>query len=193
MAPVIALLAPLVKDLVANGLNLLAGGVMAKGKEWVEEKTGLNLDEIQSANDAKRLEFRQAEMKHEELLLQAQLEGRKLDIQEVAAYLGDVKSARERESAVVAVPTAPYLNKVITPVLAIGILTGSFGGLWYLINIVDADWNPAQKDIIFIVLGALTAMATQVISYYFGSSRGDAANSQALQDVAKKAVNGSKG
>ncbi len=186
VAPLALVVAPIIKDLIANGLSLLAGGVMAKGKEWVEEKTGLNLDEIQQADDAKKLEFRRAEMQHEEVLMQGQLEGRRLDMQELSAYLGDTASARQREAAIAVAPAAPYLNKIITPLLAIGILVCAFGGMLYLLNIVDAEYNPAQRDIILLILGALIAMATQVVSYYFGSSRGDAATSQAMQDVIKR-------
>lgn len=104
------------------------------------------------------------------------------------AILGDMESARDREAKIATAETAPYLNKIITPLLAIGIIAGVFGGMAWLIGIVDADLNPSQKDIIIYVLGALTAMGTQVISYYFGSSKGDAAKDQAMRDLMKKAV-----
>lgn len=103
------------------------------------------------------------------------------------AVLGDLASAREREAKVATSEAAPYLSKIITPLLAIGIITGVFGGMGWLISVVDADLNPSQKDIIIYVLGALTAMGTQVISYYFGSSRGDAAKDQTIKEIMKKA------
>ena len=193
MAPLIALVAPIVKALMENGLSTLAGAVVAKGQEWVEEKTGLDLSQAPKATPEQLLAMKQAEMKHEEILLQGQLEGRKLDLQEVMAYLTDTDSARKREVGIMQGPSTPYLNKIITPVLAIAILAGSFGGMMYLLNVVDAEYNPAQRDIILLILGSLISMAVQVVSYYFGSSRGDAANSQALQDVLKRSVSNGLG
>ena len=44
--PIPALLAPL----LAQGLSLIGNAVMAKGKDWVEEKTGVRLDQIGRAH-----------------------------------------------------------------------------------------------------------------------------------------------
>ena len=38
-------MAPLIAALLQNGLGLLGIAVLAKGKEWVEEKTGLDLEQ----------------------------------------------------------------------------------------------------------------------------------------------------
>src|SRR5688572_16674895 len=43
------------------------------------------------------------------------------------AYLEDVASARSREVQVATSASAPYLNKIIVPCLAIGVLALSFG------------------------------------------------------------------
>lgn len=99
--------------------------------------------------------------------------------------VADLNSARERESKIATSESAPYINKIVTPILALGIILGVFGGMLWLVRIVDGDINPAQKDVVIYILGALTAMGTQVISYYFGSSRGDAAKDQALRDIAR--------
>ena len=45
--PIPALIAPL----LAQGLGLISNAVLAKGKEWVEEKTGVKLDQPLSAED----------------------------------------------------------------------------------------------------------------------------------------------
>ena len=45
--------------------------------------------------------------------------------------------------------------------------------------------NSPMKDIVVYILGALTTIATQVVSYFFGSSHGSAEKTKALQEIAK--------
>lgn len=101
------------------------------------------------------------------------------------AAVADLASARERESKIASAADAPYINKVITPYLALIVLVSVFSGMFLLVYLSDGNMKPVQKDVIIYILGALTAMGTQVISYYFGSSRGDAAKDQALRDIMK--------
>lgn len=79
--PIPALLAPL----LSQGLSLIGNAVLAKGKDWVEEKTGVKLDQPLSAEDTMRL--RQYEMEHEEELLRLRIEEKKLGIDELTVML----------------------------------------------------------------------------------------------------------
>jgi hypothetical protein len=42
------------------------------------------------------------------------------------------------------------------------------------------------KDIVIYILDALTTVATQVVSYYFGYNSGSASKSRALSTIAKR-------
>lgn len=75
--PIPALLAPL----LSQGLSLIGNAVLAKGKDWVEDKTGVKLDQPLSAEDT--LKLRQYEMDHEEELLRLRIEEKKLGIDEL--------------------------------------------------------------------------------------------------------------
>ena len=75
--PIPALLAPL----LSQGLSLIGNAVLAKGKDWVEEKTGVKLDQPLSAEDT--IKLRQYEMDHEEELLRLRIEEKKLGIDEL--------------------------------------------------------------------------------------------------------------
>lgn len=79
--PIPALLAPL----LSQGLSLISNAVLAKGKDWVEEKTGVKLDQPLSAEDT--LKLRQYEMEHEEELLRLRIEEKKLGIDELEMML----------------------------------------------------------------------------------------------------------
>ena len=98
------------------------------------------------------------------------------------SYLADTASARDRDAKVSTSAEAPFLNKIIVPCLAIGILAASFLVFGVLL-FVKVD--PAHKDILVYVLGVLSAIDTQVVAYYFGSSAGSTAKDQTI----KRALN----
>jgi len=62
------------------------------------------------------------------------------------------------------------LNKIVTPILALSVIALTFA-LFYILMFKQVG---TEKDIIIYVLGVLSAVCTQVISYYFGSSQGSA-------------------
>jgi hypothetical protein len=62
------------------------------------------------------------------------------------------------------------------------VTAGFFGVLGYMLK-----WKiPAEgHDAMLLMLGALGAAWTSVVSYYFGSSSGSAAKDQTISDIAK--------
>jgi len=177
-----AALVAILKPLLANGLGLVANAVMAKGKDYVEQKLGVELKPDMTADEIIRLKT--AEMEHEEGLLKLKLEENKLDLQELELFLKDTNSAREREVQIVTSSQAPLLNKIVTPVLALTLLTMTF----VLFGVVMFDNNPVEptrKDILIYILGVLSALSTQITSYYFGSSQGSKDKGDQLKEIMK--------
>ena len=101
------------------------------------------------------------------------------------AYMADTASAREREMAIATSDKAPTINKVIGPYLAISILGGAMILFLCMIFGVDETFGTGQKEIMLYILGVLSSMCTQVVSYFFGSSRGDAAKDQHIRELMK--------
>lgn len=101
------------------------------------------------------------------------------------AYLADVDSARIREATVATSESAPYLNKIITPILALGVLIATFG-LFAFVLFDKGAIDPTRKDILIYVLGVLSAIATQIVAYYFGSSKGSADKNSAIDKMLNK-------
>ncbi|TXH10780.1 MAG: hypothetical protein E6R04_04345 [Spirochaetes bacterium] len=64
------MVAPIIAGLVKAGASLLAGVVASKGKEVVEQKLGINLDDM-LGTEAGRIKLRQLEIEHEEFLVNA--------------------------------------------------------------------------------------------------------------------------
>ncbi len=123
--------------------------------------------------------------------MQYELQMATLGLQETQAYLGDTASARDNQSRVQESEHASWLAKNIHPVLAFAIIGLTFFMYWYIV-FSDASAskimapNSPMKDIVIYILGALTTVATQVVSYFFGSSSGSADKSKALNALAKK-------
>jgi len=175
-------LAAIVQPLLANGLGLVANAVMAKGQAWVEGKTGVKLQPNMPPEEVAKLQM--AQMEHEEELMRLKLEENKLDIEELTLRLKDTDSARDREIQIATSDKAPLLNKVITPILALALLLITFA----LFAVVMFDHSPvdsSRKDILIYILGVLSAISTQIVSYYFGSSQGSKDKSEALEKALK--------
>ena len=130
-------------------------------------------------------EAEQAKLKLFELQQSGELAKMANDAEITKAYLNDVNSARNREAQVATSESAPYLNKVITPILAIGVLVATFG-LFSFVLFDKGTIDPTRKDILIYVLGVLSAIATQIIAYYFGSSKGSADKNTAIDNLLRK-------
>jgi hypothetical protein len=177
-AAIQAILTPL----LGNGLNLVANAVMAKGKDYVEKKLGVELKPDMSPEDLAKIQI--AQMEHEEELLKLRLEEDKLDLAELEMLLKDTNDARVRETQIVTSDKAPLLNKLITPILALGLLGITFT-LFGIVLFQASPIDPSRKDILIYILGVLSAVATQVVSYYFGSSQSSKDKTEALKEAMK--------
>jgi hypothetical protein len=175
-------LAPIVSQLLTNGLGLIANAVMAKGKDYVEKKFDVKLTPEMTSEDLTRLQM--AQMEHEEELLRIKLEDNKLDLAKYELSLKDTGNARKREIEIATAENAPLLNKVITPILALAII-GITMGLFSMVMFDNTPVEPSRKDILIYVLGVLSAVSTQVASYYFGSSSSSKEKTDALKEAIK--------
>ena len=99
---------PLILGLLSSGLRLVANAVLVKGKEFIKEKTGIDLEDSKaSLSEEDIATLRQFEIEHEEELLRLQLEENKLGLEETKAYLADVQDARAQQTAVQMSKDAP--------------------------------------------------------------------------------------
>lgn len=112
-----------------------------------------------------------AELAHEENIFGKEVEDR--------------QSAREREAQIAVAADAPLINKVVTPILAIGVVALTFllfGAVVFQNEVVDAS----RKDLAIYVLGALSSICGMVVSYYFGSSSGSTQKTDYMENLLKK-------
>jgi hypothetical protein len=105
------------------------------------------------------------------------------ELAQLEAQVKEMQSARDREVQIATSANAPMLNKIVTPILALGTVGLTFI-LFGVIIFVDVDTD--SKDILIYVLGALTSAVTMVLGYYFGSSAGSKEKSAQLDDIMEK-------
>lgn len=121
-----------------------------------------------------------------EAAAKAQLELTKLaqegELEKLANEVKDRSDARNRELQIATSEAAPLLNKLVTPLLALGSVILSFALFAVLIFI---EVKPEAKDILIYILGVLSAAITQILSYYFGSSVGSKDKDEKIKGLVK--------
>lgn len=143
----------------------ISAGIEFAGK--VVDRIWPDATEQQKAEASKVI----AEMAHDEAMFK----------EEVA----DRASARDREAQIAIAEFAPLINKIVTPILAGSTVVLSFllfGLVLFDNDVIDSN----RKDLIIYILGALTTVVTQVISYYFGSSSGSVQKTDYIEQLTKK-------
>lgn len=76
------------------------------------------------------------------------------------------------------VASAPWLTKHIASILAISTVILSFIFFFFLVFLkLESD----KKDIVIYILGVLSAIDMQIISFYFGSSKESEAKNRMIQ------------
>ena len=105
-----------------------------------------------------------------------------IDVKKLEMEHKDRQDARNREIQLATNDSVPFINKIVTPVLALGVVALSFVLFAVLIFV---EVTPEAKDILIYILGVLSAAVTQILSYYFGSSQGSKDKSAEIKALTK--------
>jgi hypothetical protein len=160
----------LLKNVAPVLATAVAGPAGGAAVGWIASKLGIPDDTIEGVTAALTGNPEMA-MKLKEL----DLEYAKLDAQ-------DRDSARNREIEI-AKSDVHFITKNITSILAIAILTGA---LIIPMLVFFVDFPDSQENILIFVLGSLFGIATQVVSYYFGSSQGSKDKTEEIKGMIKR-------
>lgn len=158
--------------------------LFSNGASSLVEAVGDAIDKTVTSDEERKAlenEIRKANLQHEATMAT-------LGLQENQVYLADTASARDNQTRVQTSKHSGWLSKNVHPVLALLIILLTFWMFWYIVFSGDNNGSilaqrPEMKDIIIYILGALTTVATQVVSYFFGSSSGSADKNKALEGM----------
>lgn len=128
--PVAALLAPLLKGLIANGLGTLAGAVAAKGKEFIEDKIGVKIPDSPSGLTPEMLQqLKVKEIEHEEFLIEAGLREKAMELEADAKASAQVSDRWKFDMT-----SDSWLSKNVRPIVllywTLTISVMAFAGRW---------------------------------------------------------------
>jgi hypothetical protein len=108
---------------------------------------------------------------------------KELDLEYAKLEVQDRDSARQAYAQVATSEYATKLDKVVVPVLALGVV----GLAFTLIGVLMFVNTPQdQQQIIIFALGFITSAAGQVLSFYFGSSQGSKDKTEEIKGMLKK-------
>jgi hypothetical protein len=178
---------PLIETLVSNGLGLIANAVLARGKAYVKDKTRVDLDK-EALSQEDLIALKKYEMEHEEELLRLRLQDDRLSLEEQKIVFEDLSSARNRQMAIVASDRASWLTANTPSLLAISTvaLTFVFFAVFAWLGKYSDPAGAVAKEIMLYVLGVLSAILTQIFSYYFGSSQDSTEKARAFNEILDK-------
>jgi uncharacterized membrane protein (DUF106 family) len=156
--------------------NLLSG----KGSDLVNS-IGSVLDNVVTSKEEKM----QLENEIKKAEFEFHTEMRRLDVTEKENVLKDIDSARTRETAVQTSEHSTTLSKNVSPMLAI--LTVFLTFFLFLLLIFRNDLlKQEMKDVVIYILGVMSAILSQIFSYYFGSSQSSANKNKMIQELQAK-------
>ena len=166
---------PLIAPLLSQGLSLISNAVMAKGKDWVEEKTGVKLD--RPLTEADTLKLRQYEMDHEEELLRLRIEDNKIDLESFKEEVKDRGNARERDMEFIKRGVTNNRANVMffLAVVMVGLL------VWIVWK--DQNINEYVKGIFTLVLGRFLGYLDNIYSFEFGTTRGSKEKDETIKQL----------
>ncbi len=108
---------------------------------------------------------------------------KELDLEYAKLEVQDRDSARQAYAQVATSEYSTKLDKVVVPVLALGVV----GLAFTLIGVLMFVNTPQdQQQIIIFALGFITSAAGQVLSFYFGSSQGSKDKTEEMKGMLKK-------
>lgn len=149
----------------------ILSSIFSSGAKSIVDSVGNVLDNLVTTKEERgqqENEIKKAEMQY-------QIDMKKMSIE-------DTGSARNREILIAQSDQATKLSKNTLPLLALGTIVLSFA--LFFILIFSPDSIPDRtKDIVIYILGVLSAVLSQIYSYYFGSSQGNDDKSKTINKM----------
>lgn len=167
--------AALLTKLAENGLGLIANAIQAKGKQVIEERLGVSIEDNPSPE--KLAELRQLQYEHEERLIELGIEKAKQDLEEFKAEVQDRSSARERDSWYVRAGRHNYRADLMF-VLAVMIIAALVWIVWK-----DPSINEYVKGIFTLVLGRFLGYLDNIYNFEFGTTRGSKDKDETIKQL----------
>lgn len=162
---------PILATLLKSGFSILAGAVASSGKDLIQEKFGINLNDSLGTEEG-RIKLKELEYAHEEFLINAAQTTDARDLDYFKEEVKDRNDARDREIQVEKIRGAPWWAPSTQTILTFLVICGC----GYLFQ------SETSADIKY----AVVSVATMVLSYYYGTTSGSRGKDSVIAQIAKK-------
>lgn len=171
---------PIVGALVSSGLGLLADAVKAKGKEFIEEKLGVDLETSVKTEEG-LFKLKQLEVSHEEFLIEAAIRKKEQELEEIRIDNANTDSARDQNTRIQESEHATKLAKNAAYYLDFIIV----GSTIILATILAFKAIPAEnKEYAMMALGSLITLCGTIINFHRGTSHSSRQKDETLHKLA---------
>lgn len=175
------MLPAIVSSLLAQGLNLVANAALAKGQEWIEGHTGVDLSKASLSKDD-LMKLKQFELEHEQELLKLRIEDDRLGIERVRVYLEDIQSARQMHQ--VALQSNDTFASRFVYYFA---LFWSIAAICYIGAITFGQIPESNVRFADTILGFLLGtILGQIMAFLYGSSRSSQTKDATISSVVNR-------
>jgi hypothetical protein len=171
----------IIQRLIAGGLNLVANAALAKGKDWLQEKTGVDLNKANLSNEDYRA-LQQYEMDHEEELLKIKQEDNRIAAELEMAYLRDIQSARTMQETAIKSEDKFVRRFIYYFAIFWSLCTAGYIG-FITFGYIPQENVRFADTILGFLLGTILA---GIFNFFYGSSKGSHDKTQALLKEAGK-------
>lgn len=167
----------LAQALLSKGLNLLGNAVLEKGKDYIEDKLGVTIEDPQTTEDLYKLQ--ELEQNHKEFLIEASIRQNQQRIDEQKDLLLSDESAREMQVA--ALQQEDIFAKRFVYYFA---SAWSLFSMAYIFGITFIGIPESSVRFSDTILGFLLGtLISQLISYFYGSSVRSARKDETIQNL----------
>lgn len=173
----------IVAALLQQGLGLLGNAVLAKGKDIIEEKLGVSLEDKISTPEG-LLELKKLEFSHQAFLVTAAQEDKRINIARDAQADANTASAREMNEKVQESINASWLAKNASYVIDFFIVASTTLLVTLLFWKIIPDDN---QNLAYLALGSMLTMCGQILNFHRGSTSRSANKDVTIQALSKGA------
>ena len=170
-----------VQTLLSQGMTLLANAGLVKGKEWLKNATGVDLDAA-SMSGEDYVKLQQYQMDHEEDLIRLRQVDDRLGLEFYQATLADIQSARTMQVAAVQSESRIAREFVYWFALVWSLFAMSYIGAITFMDIPAENIRFADSVQGFI----LGTVVSTILTFFFGSSLSSKRKTEVMSKVLEK-------
>lgn len=176
------LLAPLLTTLATSGLNLLVSAVKAKGKEFVEGKLGISIEDATKTEEG-IFKLKQLELAYEEFLIEASIKKAEIDLKDKALDIDNTKSARDMNTKIQETANASKIAKEAAYYLDFIIVCATFILTYFAFF---KEIPTSNKELTYMALGSLLTMCGTILNFHRGTSRSSANKDDVIKGLSSR-------